>query len=113
MAGAQRGAVNKFKETTGNERAEYFPCASHELNLVLSKSCNVKKIRNIVDTLQSVVSFFLILTERQRAIDKTVEEHNLGTEEKIAKSKVKPLSRQDGLKEVRHLKTWTFFTKWW
>ena len=38
MARKQQGAANQLKLKTGSENAMYFHCASHKLNLALSKS---------------------------------------------------------------------------
>ena len=41
MAGKEKGAAAKFCSETGNEKAVYFHCTSHELNLFLSKAFKI------------------------------------------------------------------------
>ena len=41
MAGKEKGAAAKFCSETGNEKAVYFHCTSHELNLFLSKASKI------------------------------------------------------------------------
>ena len=48
MAGKEKGAAAKFCFETGNEKAVYFHCTSHELNLSLSKSYKILQIMKMV-----------------------------------------------------------------
>ena len=59
MAGKQQGAANQLKLKTSNENATYFHCASHELNLALSKSSIVPDIHNMVCLLQTLTKFMV------------------------------------------------------
>ena len=64
MAGINIGAAEMFKEKTGNKYAPYYHCASHSLNLVLSKACQVPDIRNMNGTITSLGVF--LSNHRQR-----------------------------------------------
>ena len=90
MAGAQRGAAQKFIEIADNPKAPYFHCASHELNLVLSKACSVPDIRNMVGTMQSLGVFFMYSPTRQRQLEACVAEC-IERGMKMSKTKIKPL----------------------
>ena len=48
MAGKEKGAAAKFCFETGNEKAVYFHCTSHELNLYLSKASKILQVMNMV-----------------------------------------------------------------
>ena len=52
MAGKQRGAANQFQLKTGNMKATYFHCASHQLNLAFSKASKIRKIYHVVCLMQ-------------------------------------------------------------
>ncbi len=56
MAGRQNGCAKLFQEVA--QRALYFHCASHELNLALCHACTVPEIHSMVCTLQSLGYFF-------------------------------------------------------
>ena len=55
MAGKEKGAAAKFCSETGNEKAVYFHCTSHELNLSLSKASKILQV--IVCTIQMLGIF--------------------------------------------------------
>ena len=52
IAGKEKGAAAKFCSETGNEKAVYFHCTSHELNLCLSKASKILQVMNMVSTMQ-------------------------------------------------------------
>ena len=58
MQGPVKGAYKMFQVKTGSDKAQYFHCASHELNLKLSHSCEVKEIINMICAMQSLGIFF-------------------------------------------------------
>ena len=58
MAGKEKGAAAKFCSETGNEKAVYFHCTSHELNLSLSKASKILQVMNMVSTMQMMGTFF-------------------------------------------------------
>ena len=50
MSGKLKGATAIFCSETGNDKAVYFHCASHELNLCLSKASKVPQIYHMIST---------------------------------------------------------------
>ena len=48
MAGKEKGAAVKFCSKTGNKKAVYFHCTSHELNLFLSRASKNLQVMNMV-----------------------------------------------------------------
>ena len=93
MAGKERGAANQFRLKTGNMKATYFHCASHELNLALSKASKVPEIYNMVCVMQTVGIFFKYSPKRQRALEHSIEDEckKNNKNPNTAKTKVKPL----------------------
>nr|XP_054760699.1 52 kDa repressor of the inhibitor of the protein kinase-like [Lytechinus pictus] len=93
MAGRQKGAANQFRENTNNSKAIYFHCASHELNLALSKASKVPEVHNMVCLMQSVGLFFKFSPKRQREFEKAIGKfcENNGSNNERMKSKLKPL----------------------
>jgi hypothetical protein len=81
MAGVRNGCAANFQKVA--ERAPYFHCASHDLNLVLCKSCKQQEIHRLLETLLQLGLFFRNSPKRQRQL-----EHHL---KESTKSKIKPL----------------------
>ena len=48
MTGKEKGVAAKFCSETGNEKAVYFHCTSHELDLYLSKASKILQAMNMV-----------------------------------------------------------------
>ena len=71
MAGKEKGAGAKFCSETGNEKAVYFHCTSHELNLSLSKASKILQV--IVCTIQMLGIFFKYSPKRQQKLEITTE----------------------------------------
>ena len=107
MAGKVKGAAKLFAEKADNARAPYFHCASHELNLALSKSCKIPEIKNMICCMQSLGVYFKCSTKRQRMLEKNIEEFNKSdcTQKEILKCKVKPLCETRWENVTPHLKT--------
>ena len=93
MAGKEKGAANQFRVKTGNEKAIYFHCASHKLNLALSKASKVSEVHNMVCLMQSVGLFFKFSAKRQRTFEMAVEEicKKRNESPSTMKKKLKPL----------------------
>ena len=87
MAGKEKGAAAKFCSETGNEKAVYFHCTSHELNLSLSKASKILQVMNMVSTMQMLGTFFKYSQKRQRKLEQSITE--IATES--LKKKVKTL----------------------
>ncbi|XP_035989381.1 zinc finger MYM-type protein 1-like isoform X2 [Fundulus heteroclitus] len=91
MAGRVNGcAANFCKESP---RAKYFHCASHQLNLALSKSSSVLDIKCMLSTVASVGIFFKYSPKRQQQFESSVSEINqerlAAGQELLAKKKLK------------------------
>ena len=63
-----------FRSETGNESTFYFHCASHELNLRLSKASKVPKVLNMVSTMLVLDIFFQCSPKRQRKLEEAIAE---------------------------------------
>ncbi len=89
MAGSQSGCAARF--TRENPKAVYIHCASHQLNLVLCKSCKVNEIHFMLDTLKQLGLFFKYSPKRSRRLEKAIEEvnKNRSPSEQIGKAKFK------------------------
>jgi len=64
MAGQQKGCAVQFKEQTLNPVYHY--CASHDLNLALCKSCSLKEVTVMLETLKQLGVFFMYSPKRTR-----------------------------------------------
>jgi hypothetical protein len=53
-AGKQKGSAARF--TNQYPRAVYHYCCSHDLNLALRKSCNVKEVHVMLCSLNGIIS---------------------------------------------------------
>ena len=72
MAGKQKDAAKKFQLLTGNTKAPYIHCGSHELNLYLSKASNVPEVYNMVCTMQFLGIYFKFSPKRQRLLEYSI-----------------------------------------
>ena len=61
MAGKLQGASNQFKESTGNQKAIYYPRALHELNLCLCEVSRVPEIYNMICVMQLFGLFWTMI----------------------------------------------------
>ena len=83
MAGKQNRAARNFQKNTQNDRALYYHCASHELNLALTKASKVPEVFNMVCLLQS--------SPKRRLFEKLIQEKVDQSTFKKMKKKTKPL----------------------
>ncbi|CAC5414251.1 unnamed protein product [Mytilus coruscus] len=74
MSGKNLGCVAQF--TRLSPRTVYHFCASHNLNLVLCKCCNVPEIQLMLDSLKQLGIFFKYSPKRSRCLEKAVDEIN-------------------------------------
>ena len=93
MSGHLNGcAANFLKE---NPNAPYFHCASHNLNLALSKASKIPEISCMLDTLTTVGIFFKYSPKRQRQLEKDVltinDQRKKDGSPLIASEKIKPM----------------------
>ena len=72
MSGKLKGAAAIFCSETGNDKAVYFHCASHELNLCLSKASKVPQIYHMISTMQAFEMFFKYSPKRQRKLEASI-----------------------------------------
>ena len=64
MAGQQRGSAAAFQWIA--PKAPYFRCASHDLNLALSKACNISDIQCMLNFVKTVGILFKYSPKKQR-----------------------------------------------
>ncbi|WAQ94737.1 LOW QUALITY PROTEIN: P52K-like protein [Mya arenaria] len=83
MAG-KNGCPARF--TRHSPRALYHYCSSHDLNLVLCKSCQVKEVHIMLDTMKQLGIFFKYSPKRSRRFEEAIEEvstNKIDAEKKI------------------------------
>ena len=74
MAGRLNGCAARFQREI--PEAVYYHCASHQLNLTLSKTSNIKEIQLMLNALTSVGLFFKYSPKCQRQLEKSIDEYN-------------------------------------
>ncbi|XP_035668943.1 52 kDa repressor of the inhibitor of the protein kinase-like [Branchiostoma floridae] len=79
MSSKSAGVQARIKEVA--PQATYIHCNGHCLNLVISKSCALPQIRNVIDRLQDCCRYFLHSPKRSGALEKVIN-HNIGDETK-------------------------------
>ena len=62
----KKGAAAQFCLKTENKKAVYFHCASHKLNLCLSKAFKVTQVSKVISTMQFLGQFYKFSSKRQR-----------------------------------------------
>ena len=89
MSGKNIGCAALF--TKESPRAVYHYCSSHDLSLVLCKSCTISEIHIMLDTLKKLGIFFTYSPKRSRRLEKAVDEYNSGKSksDQITKTKFK------------------------
>ena len=77
-AGSMAGRLNRCAARFQREipEAVYYHCASHQLNLTLSKTSNIKEIQLMLNALTSVGLFFKYSPKCQRQLEKSIDEYN-------------------------------------
>ncbi|XP_062512673.1 52 kDa repressor of the inhibitor of the protein kinase-like [Corticium candelabrum] len=74
MSGHLNGCQKNFRDHV--PRAQYYHCCSHQLNLALTKSCNVSEVHCMLSDLKAVGLFFKYSPNRQRTLEQSVEQEN-------------------------------------
>ena len=74
MTGKQNGAARNFQKNNQNDRALYYHCTSHEINLALTKASRLPEVFNMVCLLQSLGQCFASSPKRQRLFEKVIQE---------------------------------------
>ena len=67
MSGYLNGCRAKFSEQV--PAARYYHCASHQLNLALTKACSLKSVQCMLSELQSIGIYFKYSPKRQRCFE--------------------------------------------
>ena len=89
MAGEEKGCATRFQEHA--PRAPYLHCASHCLNLALSKACSVSEVCCMLCEIKSAGLFFRGSPKRSRLLEGTIENLNGERREQIPLQKLKLL----------------------
>lgn len=71
MAGKFRGVQARISEQ--NEKALYFHCAAHCLNLCIVKSCDNELVKKMLSTMISLAAFFNFAPKRQRKLEDVIQ----------------------------------------
>jgi len=71
MAGKIKGVQARI--STLNEKALYFHCASHCLNLCIVKSCENEMVKKMLATMTSLAAFFNFAPKRQRKLEEVIQ----------------------------------------
>jgi len=89
MAGHVKGCAALF--TKESPKAVYHYCSSHDLNLALGKSCKIREIQLMLDSLTQLGIFFKYSPKRSRRLELAVSEFNQenSDERQCKKSKIK------------------------
>ena len=64
--GKTNGCAANFLKVVSN--AHYYHCASHSLNLALSKTCRLPEVTNMMSTLQALGIFFKFSPKRHQRL---------------------------------------------
>ena len=92
-------------------KAPYFYCASHDLNLALSKACDISDIQYMLNGIKTVGIVFKYSTKKQVLLEECVESFNKGAVENSTKTiylrKVKLLCDKRWVE--RHTSIFDFF----
>ncbi|XP_065663604.1 zinc finger MYM-type protein 1-like [Hydra vulgaris] len=70
MSGKLKGISSRIKFI--NSKAIFVHCACHKLNLVVSKSCNVQSVRNVLDQIKDISHFFNLSPKRASCLNKFI-----------------------------------------
>mgnify|MGYP003455485338 CR=1 FL=1 len=74
MAGKRVGCAALISKTS--PKALYHYCSSHDLNLALCKSCEVKEVHLMLDSLKQLGIFFKYSPKRSRRLEQAIEDFN-------------------------------------
>ena len=74
MAGQRRACAAHFQWLA--PKAPYFHCASHDLNLALSKACNIGDIKCMLNVIKTVGILFKYSPKKQVLLEECVESFN-------------------------------------
>ena len=107
IAGQQRVCAARFRWLA--PKAPYFHCAPHDLNLALSKACDISDILCMLNVIKTVAILFKYFPKKQVLLEERVESFNRGAVENGTKTiKVKLL--YDARLVERHTSVFDFCT---
>ena len=107
IAGQQRVCAARFRWLA--PKAPYFHCAPHDLNLALSKACDISYILCMLNVIKTVAILFKYFPKKQVLLEERVESFNRGAVENGTKTiKVKLL--YDARLVERHTSIFDFCT---
>ena len=72
---AVSGHINGLSADVGNINSEVIYMHCHRLNLVISASCNIQRVRNSFDQIKEISYFFKFSEPRQKVIINSIKEH--------------------------------------
>ena len=81
MAGKKSGVSSRILKL--NDKALYVHCFNHRLNLVIAKSCNIQKVRNLMGIIKEISYFFNLLPKREQFLKDVKKLFDVGTKEKL------------------------------
>ena len=64
MAGKKSGVSSRILKL--NDKALYVHCVNHRFNLVIAKSCNIQKVRNLMGIIKEISYFFNLSPKREQ-----------------------------------------------
>ena len=70
MAGKKSGVSSRILKL--NDKALYVHCFNHRLNLVITKSCNIQKVQNLMGIIKEI-SYFFNLSQKRKQFLKDVQ----------------------------------------
>ena len=102
-AGAVAGRINGLSShiLRLNRKAIYTHCHSHRLNLVISKSCSVQLVRNVLLQVKELSYFFNLSPMRQQLLEKNVLKYC----PESTRSKLKDVCRTQWIEKVTGMDT--------
>lgn len=87
MSGKYSGCAARF--TAHSPRTVYHYCSSHDLNLAISKSCQIKEVHIMLDTITQLGIFFKYSPKRSRRLEAAIFEVNARRDEADRIDKIK------------------------
>ncbi|GFO01991.1 52 kda repressor of the inhibitor of the protein kinase [Plakobranchus ocellatus] len=96
MSGVFKGVQARISSL--NEKALYFHCASHHLNLSIDKSSEVPMVKNMLATIASLAAFFNFGLKRQKKLEEFIEPLTMNLQKK-AKDIVRAYKDLDDLQK--------------
>ncbi|XP_071835292.1 52 kDa repressor of the inhibitor of the protein kinase-like [Apostichopus japonicus] len=74
MAGLRRGCASRISNL--HPKAVYYYCMSHDLNLAVSKSCNLPEMQVMLDAVKQVGLFFRYSPKKQTCLEASIDKIN-------------------------------------